>query len=245
MGANLALNLADHGNRVTVYNRTSSVTDEFMAGEASEKDMVPAHSLEEMASTLASPRVVLLMVKAGAPVDWDRAATLLEHVHAQLDSGALGREQLVAAAPDLQALQAKAEAANQYSVLEIIGLILAALTGVGLLAVAGGLIYDAATTNSHEKTEALATNVLAKAKLPGSTALGGVGMEAEEGGSGAEMAQQASGAPGILGGHHGDLSQGVGGAGGEIPQVAERRGDDVQGASRHAPPPPGAFRRWP
>ncbi len=69
MGANLALNLADHGNRVTVYNRTASVTDEFMTGEASGKDMVATHSLEEMVSTLASPRVVLLMVKAGSAVD--------------------------------------------------------------------------------------------------------------------------------------------------------------------------------
>ena len=52
------------------------------------------------------------------------------------------------------------------------------------------------------------------------------------------MAQQASGAPGILGGHHGGLSQCLGGAGREIPQVAERRGDDVQGAPGRAGPPP-------
>ena len=69
MGANLALNLADSGNRVTVYNRTTSVTEEFMTGEAGEKGMVPAHTLEEMVDSLASPRVILLMVKAGSPVD--------------------------------------------------------------------------------------------------------------------------------------------------------------------------------
>jgi 6-phosphogluconate dehydrogenase len=69
MGANLALNLADSGQRVTVYNRTGSVTDEFMAGDAASKDMVAAATLTEMVGTLRSPRVVLLMVKAGPPID--------------------------------------------------------------------------------------------------------------------------------------------------------------------------------
>ena len=70
MGANLALNLADSGNRVTVFNRTTSVTDDFMAGEAGAKDMVAVTTLEELADTMDSPRVVLLMVKAGPPVDY-------------------------------------------------------------------------------------------------------------------------------------------------------------------------------
>ncbi|MEE8406773.1 MAG: NAD(P)-binding domain-containing protein, partial [Acidimicrobiia bacterium] len=69
MGANLALNLADSGNRVSVYNRTTSVTDDFMAGPAVGKRMVAAATLDEMVDQLGSPRVVLLMVKAGAAVD--------------------------------------------------------------------------------------------------------------------------------------------------------------------------------
>ena len=69
MGANLALNLADSGNRVAVYNRTTSVTDEFMAGEAADKDMVAAETLQELTHQLGSPRVLLLMVKAGGAVD--------------------------------------------------------------------------------------------------------------------------------------------------------------------------------
>ncbi len=69
MGANLALNLADSGNKVAVYNRTGSVTDAFMAGEASGKDIASAKSLPELVSLLESPRVVLLMVKAGSAVD--------------------------------------------------------------------------------------------------------------------------------------------------------------------------------
>jgi 6-phosphogluconate dehydrogenase len=89
MGANLALNLADSGNRVTVYNRTTSVTDEFMTGEAGEKDMVPAHTLEEMVATLTSPRVILLMVKAGPPVDavLDDLVPLLDPGDVVIDGG--------------------------------------------------------------------------------------------------------------------------------------------------------------
>ena len=89
MGANLALNLADSGRRVTVYNRTTSVTDEFIAGEASEKDMVPAHTLEEMVSSLRSPRVILLMVKAGPPVDYviEDLLPLLESGDIVIDGG--------------------------------------------------------------------------------------------------------------------------------------------------------------
>jgi len=69
MGANLALNLADSGNRVAVYNRTTSVTDAFMAGEAADKDMVSVVTLQDLVGQLGSPRVLLLMVKAGGPVD--------------------------------------------------------------------------------------------------------------------------------------------------------------------------------
>lgn len=89
MGANLALNLADHGNRVTVYNRTTSVTEEFMTGEAADKDMVAATTLEEMVDSLATPRRILLMVKAGAPVDYviDDLVPLLDAGDIIIDGG--------------------------------------------------------------------------------------------------------------------------------------------------------------
>ncbi|MGD2061832.1 MAG: NADP-dependent phosphogluconate dehydrogenase, partial [Acidimicrobiia bacterium] len=70
MGANLALNLADSGFRVTVYNRTASVTDEFMSGEAADKDISPVHDYESLVASLQKPRVVMIMVKAGDPVDY-------------------------------------------------------------------------------------------------------------------------------------------------------------------------------
>ncbi len=89
MGANLALNLADSGNRVAVYNRTQAVTDAFMAGEAGSKDMLGAGSLEDLVANLERPRVVLLMVKAGAPVDQliDTLSGLLEPGDIIIDGG--------------------------------------------------------------------------------------------------------------------------------------------------------------
>ncbi len=69
MGANLALNLAESGRGVAVYNRTTAVTDEFMRNEAAGFDITPAVTYEELVGLLHKPRVVLVMVKAGGPVD--------------------------------------------------------------------------------------------------------------------------------------------------------------------------------
>ncbi|QLG72991.1 hypothetical protein HG535_0E00750 [Zygotorulaspora mrakii] len=70
MGQNLILNVADHGFTVVAYNRTTSKVDEFLANEAKGKSIVGAHSLEEMVSKLKTPRKVMLLVKAGKPVDY-------------------------------------------------------------------------------------------------------------------------------------------------------------------------------
>jgi 6-phosphogluconate dehydrogenase len=69
MGANLALNMADHGFTVVVYNRTVAKIDEFLSGPATGKSIVGARSIEEMIGRLKRPRKVMLMVKAGSPVD--------------------------------------------------------------------------------------------------------------------------------------------------------------------------------
>lgn len=69
MGQNLALNMNDHGFTVAVFNRTVSKVDDFMEGPAKGSKIIGAHSLEEFFSKLKRPRRVMLMVKAGAPVD--------------------------------------------------------------------------------------------------------------------------------------------------------------------------------
>ena len=69
MGENLALNIESRGFSIAVYNRTVSKVDELLAGRAKGKKFVGCHSLEELVGSLASPRKVMLMVKAGAAVD--------------------------------------------------------------------------------------------------------------------------------------------------------------------------------
>ena len=69
MGENLALNIESRGYRVAVFNRTTDVVDEFIAGRAKGKNFVGCHSLEELVKALKAPRKVMLMIKAGPPVD--------------------------------------------------------------------------------------------------------------------------------------------------------------------------------
>jgi 6-phosphogluconate dehydrogenase len=68
MGQNLVLNVESRGFHVSVYNRTTSVTDEFIAAHPGKK-LVGTASLEEFVESLAAPRKVMIMVKAGRPVD--------------------------------------------------------------------------------------------------------------------------------------------------------------------------------
>jgi 6-phosphogluconate dehydrogenase len=89
MGENLARNLASHGARVAVYNRTRKRTDDFMAAHSREGDFRPAGSLEELARMLRPPRAILLMVKAGPAVDEaiDSLSKVLEPGDTIIDGG--------------------------------------------------------------------------------------------------------------------------------------------------------------
>ncbi len=69
MGQNLVLNMNDHGYRVAVFNRTTSKVDDFLASSAKDTLVVGTHSLEELVEALKPPRRVMLMIKAGKPVD--------------------------------------------------------------------------------------------------------------------------------------------------------------------------------
>src|SRR3954466_15426397 len=69
MGQNLILNMNDRGNTVVAFNRTVAKVDEFVAKEAKGTKVIGAHSIEETIRLLKRPRKVMLMVKAGKPVD--------------------------------------------------------------------------------------------------------------------------------------------------------------------------------
>jgi len=69
MGENLALNVERNGFPVTVYNRTAAVTQKFMDTRAKGKNFHAAYSIEDFVQSLERPRKILIMVKAGAPVD--------------------------------------------------------------------------------------------------------------------------------------------------------------------------------
>src|SRR6266550_4434744 len=89
MGMNLARNLASHGVRVAVYNRTRQRTDEFMSSFGKDGDFHAAYAFEDLTRILKPPRAVLVMVKAGAPVDEsiDSLTKVLEKGDTIIDGG--------------------------------------------------------------------------------------------------------------------------------------------------------------
>jgi 6-phosphogluconate dehydrogenase len=89
MGQNIVLNMNDHGFVVAVYNRTVSKVDDFLANEAKGTRVIGAHSLQELVGLLKKPRRVMLLVKAGAPVDEfiDLLVPLLEPGDIIVDGG--------------------------------------------------------------------------------------------------------------------------------------------------------------
>lgn len=89
MGENLVLNMESHGYTVAVFNRTTSKVDDFVNGRGKGKKIVGAHTVQELVSALKKPRKVMIMVKAGAPVDAviDEVAPLLEPGDILIDGG--------------------------------------------------------------------------------------------------------------------------------------------------------------
>lgn len=89
MGENLALNVESRGFPIAVYNRTGEKTKEFMEKRAVGKNVTAAYSLEEFVQALARPRKILVMVKAGKPVDAviEQLKPLLEEGDTIIDGG--------------------------------------------------------------------------------------------------------------------------------------------------------------
>ena len=88
MGRNLALNVEEHGFPVAVWNLEAPVTDGFIA-ENKGKKFVGTKSLEELVKAIERPRRIMMMIKAGAPVDMtiDKIAPLLEDGDVLIDGG--------------------------------------------------------------------------------------------------------------------------------------------------------------
>jgi 6-phosphogluconate dehydrogenase len=90
MGQNLVLNMADHGFRVAVYNRTAETMQKFVAENPDTPGgIVGFKSLKKMARKLSRPRKIVILVKAGPPVDAviDQLLPLLEKGDVIIDGG--------------------------------------------------------------------------------------------------------------------------------------------------------------
>jgi len=82
MGQNLVLNMSDHGYKVAVYNRTTSKVSTFIEGMAAEREITGTYSVEEFTAAIKLPRKIMIMVKAGLPVD-----ATIEQLLPHLDQG--------------------------------------------------------------------------------------------------------------------------------------------------------------
>ena len=83
MGQNLALNIADHDFKISVYNRTFSKTKNFLEKNSdSTQNLIGFENLDEFIQSLTSPRKVVIMVQAGYPTD-----AVIESLIPLLDKG--------------------------------------------------------------------------------------------------------------------------------------------------------------
>jgi len=89
MGENLVMNMESKGFTVSVYNRTTEKVKNFVEGRAKGKNIVGTYSLEELVASLAKPRKVMMMIKAGSAVDTtiESLIPLLEEGDIIIDGG--------------------------------------------------------------------------------------------------------------------------------------------------------------
>ena len=82
MGENLVLNMENNGYTVAVYNRTVEKVDKFVNGRGKGKNFIGSHDIGEFVKSLESPRKVMMLVKAGKPVD-----SIIEQLIPHLEKG--------------------------------------------------------------------------------------------------------------------------------------------------------------
>jgi 6-phosphogluconate dehydrogenase len=89
MGENLVLNMESHGYTVAVFNRTTSRVDDFINGRGKGKKVIGTHSPKELVTAIKRPRKIMIMVKAGPPVDAviDELVPLLDKGDILIDGG--------------------------------------------------------------------------------------------------------------------------------------------------------------
>ena len=69
MGENLAMNMENKGFTVAVFNRETEIVDKFINGRGKNKNFIGAHTLKELVEATEKPRKIMMMIRAGAPVD--------------------------------------------------------------------------------------------------------------------------------------------------------------------------------
>jgi 6-phosphogluconate dehydrogenase len=150
MGMNLSRNLASHGVRVAVYNRTRQRTDEFMERYSKEGDFHPAYSFADLAHILKPPRAVLVMVKAGAPVD--------ESIDSLLEVLGKGDTIIDGGNSFFQDTQRRAAAVEKLG----LGFIGSGVSGGEEGALHGPSLMPGGTRHSYERVEEMLTAIAAK-----------------------------------------------------------------------------------
>jgi len=82
MGENLTLNIESKGYTIAAYDIDLARTDNFIKGRAKNKQIIGTKSLEEFVSNIESPRIIMMMIKAGSPID-----SVIESLLPLLDKG--------------------------------------------------------------------------------------------------------------------------------------------------------------
>ena len=89
MGQNLALNIADHGFKISVYNRTFEKTSKFLKANGNVGNLTGCEDIKEFVASLQKPRKIIIMVQAGKATDAviDSLIPLLDHGDIIIDGG--------------------------------------------------------------------------------------------------------------------------------------------------------------
>ena len=120
MGANLALNIESRGYSVAVYNRTYAATEKFMSIYGEGRKLEAAKTPEELIAKIDKPRTIIMMIKAGAPVDAliDTLIPLLDKGDTLIDGGNANFHDTVRRSKKMAEQHAAREALNLLGVIK-------------------------------------------------------------------------------------------------------------------------------